>query len=216
MEFPAERLAEAGYVAFNAEYRLTTIPRRYFWPDQLDDVQRLVRWVRANATTYNVDPDRVGAYGHSAGAQLASMLGVRDTRDDSDPTLAGISSRVACVVALAGHFDLSIPYPQCFDEESVRRLLGGMPGPIPPEGLRDASPLTFVDENSSPFLVIYGLEDDMNPLDHPRRMVAALRAAGIEVEYAELAGVNHFDVANWDRIGTQVLSFFAAHLHPDD
>jgi acetyl esterase/lipase len=46
MKLAAENLAEAGYVAFNADHRLTTIPRRSFWPDQLDDVQRLVRWVR--------------------------------------------------------------------------------------------------------------------------------------------------------------------------
>jgi acetyl esterase/lipase len=72
-------------------------------------VQRVVRWVRANAAMSNVDPDRIGAYGHYAGAHRASMLGARDTRDDSDPTLAGISSRVSCVVALAGHFDLTIP-----------------------------------------------------------------------------------------------------------
>jgi acetyl esterase/lipase len=214
MKIAAENLAGAGYVAFNADYRLTTIPRRFFWPDQLDDVQRVVRWVRANAAAYNVDPERIGAYGHSAGAHLASMLGVRDTNDDSDPALAGISSRVSCVVALAGHFDLTIPYLKCFDEESVKRLLDERAAPDP-ASYRDASPLTWVDGNSAPFLIIHGLNDDLNPLDHPRRMIAALRAAGVEVNYAELPGVNHFNVADWDRTGTRTLSFFDAHLNPD-
>jgi acetyl esterase/lipase len=213
MEVAAENLAKTGYVAFNADYRLTTIPKRYFWPDQLDDAQRVVRWVRANAATYNVDPDRIGAYGHSAGAHLASMLGLRDTNDDSDPGLAGISSRVSCVVALAGHFDLTIPYPRCFDEESVKRLLDERAAPDPAR-YRDASPLTFVDGSSAPFLILHGLNDDMNPLDHPRRMVDELKAK-VEVIYAELPDVNHFNVANWEVAGPRTLSFFAAHLDPD-
>jgi acetyl esterase/lipase len=50
------------------------------------------RWVRANAETYDVDPQRLAAYGHSAGGQLAAPLGVRETRDDADPALAVISS----------------------------------------------------------------------------------------------------------------------------
>ena len=82
------------------------------WPAQLDDVQQAVRWVRANAATYGVDPERIGAYGHSSGGTLAAMLGVLETRDDSDPALAGISSRVTCVVTLAGSSDLSIFHDQ--------------------------------------------------------------------------------------------------------
>lgn len=52
-------------------------------------------------------------------------MGLRDTRDDADPALAWISSRVSCVVALAGHFDLGIAYPQEFDRQSVVALLEG-------------------------------------------------------------------------------------------
>src|SRR5215207_90919 len=93
MAQPATALAEDGYVAFNVEYRLTGDPAsEHLWPAQLDDAQRAVRWVRANADRYGVDPERVGAYGHSAGGHLASLLGVREARDASDPDLAGFSS----------------------------------------------------------------------------------------------------------------------------
>ena len=58
-------LARAGYVSFNIDYRLFDLTEGTNpWPAQLDDVQRAVRWVRANATTYGVDPDRLGALGH--------------------------------------------------------------------------------------------------------------------------------------------------------
>ena len=90
---PARALAIAGYVAFAVEYRLFD-PNTGAnpWPAQLDDAQRAIRWVRANAATYGVDPDRVAAYGHSSGGTLAVAVGVRETRDDGTPDPAGISS----------------------------------------------------------------------------------------------------------------------------
>jgi acetyl esterase/lipase len=98
----ARHLAEAGYVAVALDYRLVDPGRPGpIWPAPLEDVQRAARWVRAHATTYSVDPERLGAYGISAGAGLAAHLGVRDTRDTADQDLTDFSSRVRCVVALA-------------------------------------------------------------------------------------------------------------------
>src|SRR5215211_6598764 len=91
MEHPARQLAQAGYVAFSVDYRLVNAAAgQHRWPAQLDDVQRAVRWVRAHAATYGVDPGRVGAFGWSAGGQLAALLGTRDTRDATAP-MAGHS-----------------------------------------------------------------------------------------------------------------------------
>ena len=87
MADPARQLAQAGYIAFAVDYRLVDVASgRHPWPAQLDDVQHAVRWVRANAARYGVDPERVGAYGWSAGGQLAALLGTRDTRDAASPT----------------------------------------------------------------------------------------------------------------------------------
>src|SRR5262245_47977315 len=74
MRPPAEQLAKQGFVAFSAGYRLASGPKNT-WPAQLDDVQRAVRWVRANAVQYGVDPDRLGAVGESAGGHLVTFLG---------------------------------------------------------------------------------------------------------------------------------------------
>src|SRR5271170_6305792 len=87
----AQFLALAGFVAVPVNYRLFHDDATR-WPAQLDDVQRAVRWVRANCAKYNVDPLHVGAYGHSAGAQIATLLGMMETRDNSDASLAKYSS----------------------------------------------------------------------------------------------------------------------------
>jgi len=90
-------LARCDFVAFSVDYRLFHGTENA-WPTQLDDVQRAVRWIRANAAKYHIDPDRIGAFGHSAGAQLAALLGMEATRDNSDPVLAKYSSTVQAVV----------------------------------------------------------------------------------------------------------------------
>ena len=173
-------------------------------------MQLAVRRVRANAERYNVDRARVGAYGWSAGGQLAALLGARDTRDPAAP-LAGHPSRVACIVGLAGDVDLAAyTAPPASDE--VAALLGGTPAEVPGR-YRDASPLSWIDGRTAPFLVVHGTGDDVVPIAQSRRLVAALRAAGVAAEYRELPGVGH-DGLGWGRVGAAVLAFLARHLRP--
>ncbi len=206
MTGPALALAEAGYVAFAVDYRL-------HWPEHIDDTQLAVRWVRANADRYGVDPERICSYGVSTGGQLAAMLGVRDTRDDADPALAEYSSRVACAVDLAGENDMTIPYTEDFWNEWLVDMLGGTLEEAP-ERYRDVSPVAFVDERSAPFLVIHGGRDTVVPPEHSRRLAAALQAAGVEVVYADLVDDDHFSVADWEVSGAFTLAFLERHLHP--
>ena len=79
MHGTGEFLARAGYVAFAVDYRLFHGAENS-WPAQLDDLQRAVHWIRANAAKHGVNPDHIGAFGHSAGAQLACLLCMEDTR----------------------------------------------------------------------------------------------------------------------------------------
>jgi acetyl esterase/lipase len=102
----APLLARSGFAAFSVDYRLLQGSENR-WPAQLDDVQRAVRWLRANAAEYDVNPDRIGAFGHSAGGQLAALLGMEETRDNSDPALAKYSSRVRAVVDVSGPTDFT-------------------------------------------------------------------------------------------------------------
>jgi acetyl esterase/lipase len=214
---PGTYLAEAGYVAFSIDYRLfDQRDNSNAWPAQLDDAQRAVRWVRANAATYGVDPKRVGAYGHSSGGYLAAMLGVRETRDNSDPELAEYSSRVTCVVDLAGDSDLTIPLTAAAAhyEEILVGMLGGTPDEVP-EAYRDASPISHVDGESAPFLIIHGAKDFDVPVENSRRMEDALHEAGVEVAYLELPNGDHMLPAWWLMTGPWVLTFFGVHLRPE-
>jgi acetyl esterase/lipase len=209
MEIPARQLAQAGFVTFSIDYRLVDASIAHTrWPAQLDDVQLAVRWVRAHAADYGVDAARIGALGWSAGGQLAALLGTRETRDVTAPWISS-SSRVACVVALAPDVDLA-DYTQPPALHEVVALLGGTPLEVP-EQYRDASPLTWIDQRTSPFLVIHGDADDVVPIAQSRRLVAALQTAGVDVQYLELPGVGHHGL-EWSRIGPATLAFFDHHL----
>jgi dipeptidyl aminopeptidase/acylaminoacyl peptidase len=183
------------------------------WPAPLADVQRAARWVRAHATTYDVDPERLGTYGISAGAGLAAHLGVRDTRDTADDDLTAFSSRVRCVVALAGPMDGTIPPANPDDIDVAQALFGGTLTQVP-NVYRDASPVSHVDQESAPFLVVHGVRDTVVPIAHARRLVAALQKAGVPVEAVEVPDAGH-DIFSWDRVGTRVLAFFGRYLSPE-
>ena len=212
-----DALAQAGYVTFNIEYRLfSRQDKTNPWPAQLDDAQRAVRWIRANAATYGIDPERVGAFGYSSGGQLAAFLGTRDTRDHGDPALAAFSSRVSCVATLGGTFDMSLPYPNAGYAAVDAEILGGT-GDAPPDAAvyRDFSPITFVDETSAPFLIFQEGEDSIVPIEHSRRMVAALQAAEVEVVYAWFPDYDHGTWLSWSSEAAETLAFFGRHLTPE-
>jgi acetyl esterase/lipase len=213
MADPARNLAAAGYVAVSIDHRLVNVGAENRWPVQLDDVQRAVRWVRAHAAEYGVDPERIASYGWSSGAHLATMLGLRDTRANSDPALADYSSQVNCVVALGADMDLTGPQTDYGFRLTLEGLLGGTLEEEP-ETYRDASPLFWVDAEAAPMLLVHGGFDDAVLAEQSRQMATALYDAGVEVVYAAIPGVDHSGLMNWSRIGPLTLGFLQMQLHP--
>ena len=209
---PAELLPQEGFVTFTISYRLTNDPAGPSqWPDQLDDVQRAVRWVRANASQYGVNPDRVSAVGYSAGGHLAALLAVRETRDDAIPELAGMSSRVNAAVVVAGHLDLTIASPQEWVNDLVVLLLGGTADEEPERWL-DASPIEWVDAESAPMMLIHGTLDDVNPIEHATRMADALADAGANVVLEEMADHDHTSIEDWYTIVPLIVPFLSLEV----
>ena len=206
----AQALAQAGYVAFNVDYRLLGADGRNPWPAQLDDAQRAVRWVRANATTYGVDPERVAAFGLSAGATLAAQLGVRETRANADPALKDFSSRATCVVDVVGESDQTIPPLTPDDVARYAALLGGTREEVP-DAYRDLSAVTFVDASTVPFLILHSPADTTVPVEHARRLSETLHHVNVEVVYAELANIDHRDWT-WADIAPWTLAFMERQL----
>jgi acetyl esterase/lipase len=199
-------LARSGYVAFSVDYRLLHGTENR-WPAQLDDVQRAVRWIRANSAKYGVNPDRIGAFGHSAGAQLASLLGMEDTRDNSDPALASFSSRVQAVVDYSGPTDFTTEH----DPESVAFLTNflGTDFAKHPQVWQDASPAFHAAKSDAPFLIIHGTRDENVPLAQAQELYDKLKAAGADASFEKVEDGHTFQNPESRRqLAIQTLEFF--------
>jgi len=184
-----EFLARSGFVAFAVDYRLLHgIENR--WPAQLDDVQRAVRWIRANAAKYGVNPDRIGAFGHSAGVQLAALLGMEDTRDNSDAALAKYSSRVQAVVDVSGPSDFTTEH----DPEAYAFLTNflGADYAKHPEIWREASPALQAGKGDAPFLIVHGTRDENVAIAQAEELSDKLKSAGVPVQLEKVDDVHTF------------------------
>ncbi len=206
-------LARSGFVAVSADYRLLH-GNEDRWPAQLDDVQRAVRWLRANASKYNLDADHIGAFGHSAGAQLAALLGMEDTRDNSDPALSKYSSRVQAVVDVSGPTDFLANHDADGDA-MLSNLFGGDFKKIP-DVWRDASPVSHVDKSTAPFLIVHGTHDDDVPIGQAQELYDKLQHSGVPVTFVKLDDGHTFQSPEArHRLAFESLEFFQHYLSPN-
>jgi acetyl esterase/lipase len=206
-----EFLARAGYVAFAVDYRLFHGSNNR-WPAQLDDVQRAVRWVRANAAKYGVDPDHIGAFGHSAGAQLACLLGMENTRDNSDSSLAKYSSRVQAVVDTSGPVDFT--RDQAADGVAFLTAFLGADYKQSPNVWRDASPVFHVNKTNAPFLIVHGTADENVPVAEADELYEKLKTDDVPVQFLKLEDGHTFtNPENRRRLALETQSFFDRYLH---
>lgn len=175
----ATALALHGYAAFSIDYRLAP---KYRHPAQLQDMQQALRWLQANADAYQLDMNRLGAWGYSAGAHLVSLLAVQP----ESPELP----RLRVVVAGGTPADLRI-YP---DSPAAKALLGARPAEAP-ELYRQASPLAQVRAGLPAFFLYHGTVDDLVLPSQTENFAAALRGAGVPVKVWRLPGYGHIKAA---------------------
>jgi acetyl esterase/lipase len=203
-------LARSGFAAFSPDYRLLRGAENR-WPAQLDDVQRAVRWVRANAAKYGVNPERIGAFGHSAGAQLAALLGMEDARDNSDPVLSRFSSRVQAVVDVSGPTDFTTekdPEGPAF----FSKLLG-VEYAKHPEVWREASPAFHASKDVAPFLIVHGTQDQIVPISQAQELFEKLQSAGVPVSFIKVNDGHTFQTPEALRqLAIETRGFFNRYL----
>jgi acetyl esterase/lipase len=185
----AERLAEAGYVTVNIEYRLTPDGGQY--PHEVQDCYCALAWMRGHTTELGIDPVRIAGLGYSAGGHLVSMLGV-DTDADVMPDCAqGTTGPLNAVVSGAGPEDMT-KLPQV---SAVIDFVGGTIDQIP-QIYRAASPITHVGPGAPPYLFVHGDDDWFVDFDAQMKpMQAALAAVGTETRVLEIPGGGHI----WNR-----------------
>lgn len=181
--------AEAGYVAISPEYRFC--PEHTF-PAQVHDVKAAVRWLRANAETYGVDPDRIGAVGFSAGGHLALMLGLTDANDALEGPVAedAPASNVQAVVNFFGPTDLDAEDLPMISIPLRNDFIGGTPQEKPEETAA-ASPITHVSRGDAPILVFQGTADPLIPTSQATTLAAAMAEAGVPGRVELIIGAGH-------------------------
>jgi acetyl esterase/lipase len=207
-----KQLAERGFVAATVTYRLA--PKNQY-PAAIHDVKAAVRWLRANAHKYRIDPDRIGVIGDSAGGHLAQFLGVTGDvsafeGQDGNP---GQSSRVSCVVNYYGPSDFTQSYGKSVDAAEVLPLWLG--GNLEAARLRhiEASPLNWVTPHAAPTLIIHGTKDNYVAYEQAVWMHDRLKACGVPVELLTLEDAGHgFKGADAERAERATLDFFDRQL----
>ncbi len=177
-------LTSKGIAVATVNYSLA--PASVF-PTNIQDLKCAVRYLRANAAGYNIDPDHIGAYGGSAGGHLVNLLGTTGDLTDWDTgDYPGISSHVAAVVDMYGPTDLTIE----FNGNSPDLLKSAFGDSSYKDGA-DQSPITYVSSDDPPFLIIHGEEDDLVPFEQSQVFYDALLAAGVDVTLIPVENAGH-------------------------
>jgi acetyl esterase/lipase len=207
-----------GYAVASIGYRLS---QHALFPAQIEDCKAAVRWLRANAAQYGLDPDRFAAWGASAGGHLAAMLGsAGDVKEFDVGEHLGVSSSVQAVVDYFG--------PTDFLQMDAHRPLNGMlhdPADSPESQLvggaiqenkektQRANPVTYVTREDPPFLIVHGDSDPLVPHHQSELLTSALEKAGVPVTFYTVKGAGHGRF-NDPKVVELTAAFLAKHLRP--
>lgn len=213
----AIQLARTGdYATVGVGYRLT---KEAHWPEQIYDCKAAIRWVRGHAKEYNLDPDRIGVTGSSAGGHLSSLIGTSGDVKELEGSLgefSSLSSRVSCVVNLCGPEDFT--QALMFDkdgkpvvaDEAVSGLLGGTYVEKHAEAVA-ASPVTYVSKDDPPFFTMHGDADKRVAYLHAQAIDAALKKAGVPSLLVPITNGGHGSVGHPETM-KRAKVFFDLHL----
>ena len=186
-------VASGDYVGVSVGYRLTDVA---IWPAQIHDCKAAIRFIRANAAKYGIDPNRIGVWGSSAGGHLVSMLGTSGDVKEVEGNLGttGVSSRVTCVVDFCGPSDflaIGIEAPGLNRPgQPVYKLLGG-PAKEKADAAKQASPITYVTKDDPPFLIMHGTQDGTVPIKQAELLYDAEKKAGVDATFVKIEGGGH-------------------------
>jgi acetyl esterase/lipase len=206
---------ERGYAVASLNYRLSG---HAVFPAQIEDCKAGVRWLRAHAKEYGIDPDRFGVWGSSAGGHLVALLGTSGDEKafDVGPNLE-VSSRVQAVCDYFGPTDLTRMDERTAPGARMRHndpaspesaLLGGSVQENKEKAAR-ASPLTYVTTNAlPPFLIVHGDSDPVVSFYQSELLFEALKKAGGSVHLHRIRGAGHGQGFGGKEIGEKVTAFF--------
>jgi acetyl esterase/lipase len=219
---PIQEAARRGYVAVTIDYRLMQFDRAKketttatpIFPAQIHDAKAAVRWVRANAQKYHVDPQRIGVTGGSAGGHLSLLVGLTDPASGLEGNSGNPqqSSRVQAVVNVYGPTEMAACYKTSSVAWIFRLFLGGTPDEVP-EPYKIASPVTYVSKDDPPVLTLHGDKDPLVPIEQAKMLDAKMKAAGASHTLVVYPGQGHgFSGEYGKKAAEATWEFFDRHL----
>lgn len=220
----AELYARAGFHVVSINYRLARHgDRATQWNAQLQDVQLAIRWLRQNAAVLRIDPTRIGAFGDSAGGQLALFLGSLATSasnlvpaSDRSRLYPAQSPKVSAVVDMFGPADLTRPdmYPQL----ASLAVFGSRPYAQAPYLYKIASPIFSLTRQSAPSCIVQGTTDTVVPMSQSVLLAGKLYQLGVPFKWLPFMGGHWFVDASGDQktaIDNAALACISAILRPN-
>lgn len=206
----AHLMTSQGYLVVSINYRL--YPPATF-PAMIQDVKCAIRSLRVHASEYNLDPDRIGGVGVSAGGHLVALLGTTKTDAGWDVgEYLEQSSRVQAVIAMAGPMDLSRNFPNA-DIETMKRVGFGE------YNVAEASPLTHVTPDDPAFLLIHGDQDELVPVEQSQLMYDKLVQTNVPTQLVivhnaahSFVGPNGNTTPTLGEINQIIMDFLAKYL----
>jgi len=184
-------LDESGLAWFSIDYRLAP---KHPYPAAVRDVEAAIRYVKAHANEFRIDPKRLALMGESAGGHLVALVATRATPE----------TRVAAVVPFYGAFDLeALLAPRKEVSKGMTGFLGITDMSEKSRAvLREASAATYVKKGLPPFLLIHGTKDEAVPYDQSVKFNAQLKAVGVKAEFYTVENGIH-GVINWEKVPEQ-------------
>lgn len=201
----------------SVEYRLSGEAK---WPSQVFDCKAAIRWLRANAQKYNIDPAHIGVWGASSGGYLAALLGTTgDVKElEGDEGNLDQSSKVQATVDFFGPVDpvktdaAAAKTKYSSPELAFAALFGG-PLAQNQDKVKAANPITYVSREDGPFLVVHGTADPLVQPQQSEMLVSALKRAGVDASLELVPGADHSINKIYTRwIEETVATFFDANL----
>jgi len=210
-------LTGRGYAVASINYRLSG---EAIFPAHIEDCKAAIRWLRAEAAWYNLDPSRIGVWGSSAGGHLSALLGTSGDVKELEGQGGNLTfpSRVQAVCDWYGpsdflHMDVSGRRARRPGVESPESMFLGGPIEEKKEKAALASPVTHVTRDDPPFLIMHGDQDPTVPYPQSRILEAALKKAGVEVTLHTLKGAGHGGPQfSTPEVTEMIAAFFDRHL----
>ena len=215
---PARRMLDQGYAVASLNYRLSG---EALFPAQIEDCKAAVRWLRVHAKAYNLDPERFGAWGSSAGGHLVALLGTSGgVKEFEQGAHLELSSRVQAVCDYYGPTDFlqmdahAVPDARLKHDPSTSpesRLIGGAIQENKDKVAR-ANPITFVTPDDPPFLIVHGDQDPLVPYHQSQLLFEALKKAAVSAHLHTIHGAGHGQGFAGKNIDDSVDEFFKKNL----